>query len=49
MSGWLIIATGAIYLWVSLDLAFIEGKGWLSLMYLCYAASNIPLYKLATG
>jgi hypothetical protein len=46
MSGWLIIITGLIYLWVAIEQAF-EGNIGLGIAYLGYAFSNIGLYILA--
>lgn len=46
MSGWLIIITGLIYLWVAIEQAF-EGNIALGIAYLGYSFSNIGLYILA--
>ena len=43
MSGWLIILTGLIYVYVGLD-QFIKGNAPLGLTYLCYAGANYGLY-----
>ena len=48
MSGSLIILTGLIYLWVSVD-QFMRGNTGLGVAYLGYSFSNIGLYLLATG
>jgi len=47
MSGWLILLTGAIYLWVCIDQA-LKGNIGMGIAYAGYAFSNIGLYLLAT-
>jgi hypothetical protein len=46
MSGWLIIATGLIYMWVAIEQLY-YGNWPLSGVYAGYAFSNIFLYFLA--
>jgi hypothetical protein len=46
MSGWLIIITGLIYLWVAIEQS-LEGNIGLGIAYLGYSFSNIGLYILA--
>lgn len=48
MSGWLIILTGLIYLYVSIDLIW-SGKVGLGMAYAGYAFSNVGLYLAATS
>lgn len=48
MSGWLIILTGLIYLYVSVDL-MLSGKVGLGMAYAGYAFSNVGLYLAATS
>lgn len=47
MSGWLILFTGAIYAYVSIEQAF-KGNYGMTIAYAGYAFSNIGLYLLAT-
>lgn len=46
MSGWLIILTGAIYLYVALEQG-IKGNVGMAIAYSGYAFSNIGLWMLA--
>lgn len=46
MAGWLIILTGLIYLFVSVDL-FLKGNAGLGIAYAGYAFSNVGLWMLA--
>ena len=48
MSGWLIILTGLIYLYVAVDL-IMNGKMGLGMAYAGYAFSNVGLYIAATA
>lgn len=43
MSGWLIIVTGLIYLYVGAEQGF-KGNIGVSLMYVSYAMANVGLY-----
>lgn len=43
MSGWLVALTGAIYLYVSVELA-VKGNYPMSIAYLGYAFANVGLY-----
>ncbi len=47
MSGWLIVLTGFIYLFVSCDQLY-RGNPGMFIAYLGYAFSNIGLYLLAS-
>lgn len=47
MSGWLILLTGCIYLWVSGEQLY-RGNVGMFIAYLGYAFSNIGLYLLAS-
>ena len=47
MSAWLIILTGAIYFYISMEQAF-KGNTAMAVVYSGYAFSNIGLYVLAT-
>ena len=47
MSAWLIILTGAIYFYISMEQAF-KGNTAMAVVYSGYAFSNIGLYILAT-
>ena len=47
MSGWLILFTGFIYAYVSIDQA-IKGNHGMTIAYAGYAFSNIGLYMLAS-
>jgi hypothetical protein len=47
MSGWLIILTGCIYLYVSIE-QLLKGNAGMSIAYLGYSFSNIGLYLLAS-
>jgi hypothetical protein len=47
MSSWLIILTGAIYFYISIEQAF-KGNTAMAVVYSGYAFSNIGLYILAT-
>lgn len=47
MSAWLILFTGAIYCYVSLEQG-IKGNLGMSMAYAGYAFSNIGLYLIAT-
>lgn len=47
MSGKLIILTGLIYAWVSLE-QLVRGNPAMAITYICYAGSNIGLYMLAS-
>lgn len=47
MSAWLIILTGAIYLYVSLEQLY-KGNVGMFIAYLGYSFSNIGLYILAS-
>lgn len=47
MSAWLIILTGAIYLYVSLEQLY-KGNMGMFIAYLGYSFSNIGLYILAS-
>jgi hypothetical protein len=47
MSGWLIILTGLIYAYVSLDQGM-KGNMGMAIAYTGYAFSNIGLFLLAT-
>lgn len=47
MSGWLIIVTGLIYLYVSLEQIY-KGNAGMGIAYLGYSFSNIGLYLLAS-
>ena len=46
VAPWLILAIGAVYLAVALDL-FWQGKGGLALAFASYALSNVGLYMAA--
>lgn len=43
MSGWLIIATGLAYAWVSVE-QFAKGNTNMGIVYAGYAFSNVGLY-----
>ena len=47
MSSWLIILTGAIYFYISMEQGF-KGNTAMAVVYSGYAFSNIGLYILAT-
>jgi hypothetical protein len=47
MSGWLIVVTGLIYLYVSLEQIY-KGNVGMGIAYLGYSFSNIGLYLLAS-
>ena len=47
MSGWLIVLTGLIYLYVSIE-QVLKGNPGMGIAYFGYAFSNIGLYLLAT-
>jgi len=47
MSSWLIILTGAIYFYISIEQA-LKGNVPMAVVYSGYAFSNIGLYVLAT-
>ena len=47
MSAWLILLTGAIYLYVAIEQG-IKGNQGMLIAYLGYAFSNIGLYMLAS-
>tara|TARA_Y100000361_G_scaffold109928_1_gene99871 strand:- start:285 stop:431 length:147 start_codon:yes stop_codon:yes gene_type:complete len=47
MSGWLIVLTGLIYLYVSLEQIY-KGNAGMGIAYFGYAFSNIGLYLLAS-
>ena len=47
MSGWLIVLTGLIYLYVSLEQIY-KGNAGMGIDYFGYAFSNIGLYLLAS-
>lgn len=47
MSGWLIVLTGCIYLYVSVEQSY-KGNYGMSIAYFGYAFSNIGLYLLAS-
>ena len=47
MSGWLIVLTGLIYLYVSCDQLY-RGNVGMFIAYLGYSFSNIGLYLLAS-
>lgn len=46
MSGWLILFTGCIYAYVSLE-QFARGNAGMGIAYAGYAFSNVGLYLLA--
>lgn len=46
MSGWLILLTGGIYIYVSFEQGY-KGNIGMSMAYAGYAFSNIGLYMLA--
>ena len=46
MSGWLIVLTGVIYLYVSIE-QVLKGNTGMGIAYFGYAFSNIGLYLLA--
>jgi hypothetical protein len=47
MSGWLIVLTGLIYLYVSIEQIW-KGNAGMGIAYFGYAFSNIGLYLLAS-
>jgi len=47
MSSWLIILTGAIYFYISIEQGF-KGNVPMAVVYSGYAFSNVGLYILAT-
>lgn len=47
MSAWLIILTGLIYAYISIEQAF-KGNPYMAVVYSGYAFSNIGLYLLAS-
>jgi len=47
MSGWLIVLTGMIYLYVSIE-QVLKGNPGMGIAYLGYSFSNIGLYLLAS-
>tara|TARA_B100001778_G_scaffold179100_1_gene147302 strand:+ start:1215 stop:1361 length:147 start_codon:yes stop_codon:yes gene_type:complete len=47
MSGWLIVITGLIYLYVSVE-QVLRGNPGMGIAYFGYAFSNIGLYLLAS-
>ena len=47
MSGWLIVLTGLIYLYVSIEQLW-KGNPGMGIAYFGYAFSNIGLYLLAS-
>ena len=46
MSSWLIIVTGLIYAYISVEQAF-KGNTWVSVIYAGYSFSNVGLYMMA--
>ena len=47
MSSWLIILTGAIYFYISMEQG-LKGNVPMAICYICYAGANIGLYMMAT-
>lgn len=47
MSAWLILLTGGIYLYISLEQG-LKGNTGMAMAYFGYAFSNVGLYLLAT-
>jgi hypothetical protein len=46
MSSWLIATIGVVYLFVAADL-FLQGKGWLALMFLGYSVAQVGVWGAA--
>jgi len=46
MSSWLIVLTGIIYAWISIEQTF-KGNMPMAICYGCYAGANVGLYMMA--